>query len=292
MELKLSQSSLPTPISNPSPLIPKPFALLSQRWKLKIQRIAWKGHFMSKKILVHVVKEGETLTSISKLYGVPVLEIADSNKEIVDVNVVFEGQHLKIPSAASECAQLNFKFNNFSIAYLPHDVRTFPSTALDITLTLCFVCNSEGRPLPNGFLRLGFQIRQWKNQISTMPFHQFPIAKAKAFGSFPVMAAAVAFCIGCIMAVFQIMLAKNSRHKAANKLTHSARWRTALSDLRDPDSLHTESPPDSELLLDDEEQLHLEDSSRDFNELEGDYEKFLSECGMSSYGYWRGGSPQ
>ena len=47
-----------------------------------------------------------------------------------------------------------------------------------------------------------------------------------------------------------------------------------------------------QLLLDDEEQLHLEDSSRDFNELEGDYEKFLSECGMSSYGYWRGGSPQ
>ncbi|XP_047981614.1 uncharacterized protein LOC125222825 [Salvia hispanica] len=257
MELKLSQSSLPTPISNPSPLIPNQFALLSQRWKLNIQRIAWKGHFMSKKILVHVVKEGETLTSISKLYGVPVLEIADSNKEIADVNVVFEGQCLKIPSAASECAQL---------------------------------CDSEGRPLPNGFPRLGFQIRQWKNQISTMPFHQFPIAKA--FSSFPVMIAAVAFCIGCIMAVFQIMLAKNSRHKAANKLTHSARWRTALSDLRDPDSLHTESPPDSDLLLDDEEQLHLEDSSRDFNELEGDYEKFLSECGMSSYGYWRGGSPQ
>lgn len=49
------------------------------------------------------------------------------------------------------------------------------------------------------------------------------------------------------MAVFQIMLAKNSRHKAANKLTHSARWRTALSDLRDPDSLHTESPPDSDV---------------------------------------------
>ncbi|KAG6431953.1 hypothetical protein SASPL_103525 [Salvia splendens] len=257
MELKLSQSSLPTPINNPFPLIPKQFALFSQRWKLNIQRIAWKGPFMSKKILVHVVKEGETLTSISKLYGVPVLEIADSNKEIVDVNVVFEGQQLKIPSAASECAQL---------------------------------CDFEGRPLPNESPRLGFQIRQWKNQISTLPFHQVPIAKA--FSSFPVMVAAVAFCIGCIIAVFQITQAKNSRHKAANKLTNSARWRTALTDLRDPDSLHTESPPDSDLLLDDEEQLHFEDSSRDFNELEGDYEKFLSECGMSSYGYWRGGSPQ
>lgn len=71
--------------------------------------------------------------------------------------------------------------------------------------------------------------------------------QAKAFCSFPVMVAAVAFCIGCIMAVFQITLAKNSRHKAANKLTHSARWRTALSDLRDPESLHTESPPDSDV---------------------------------------------
>lgn len=49
---------------------------------------------------------GETLTSISKLYGVPVLEIADSNKEIADVNLVFEGQRLQIPSAVAESSQL------------------------------------------------------------------------------------------------------------------------------------------------------------------------------------------
>ncbi|XP_057793698.1 uncharacterized protein LOC131010266 isoform X1 [Salvia miltiorrhiza] len=262
MELKLSQSSLPTPIFNPSSFFPKHFALLSQRWKLDIQRIAGKGRFASKKNLVHVVKEGETLTSISKLYGVPVLEIADSNKEIADVNIVFEGQRLQIPSAVAGCAQL---------------------------------CDFEGHLLPNGSARLGFHIRQWKTQISsTMPFHQFSIAKAA--GSFPILVAVVALCIVCIMGAFRIILAKNSRQKSADKSSNCARWRTALSELRDPDSLDAESAPDSDLQLqplpDDKEQFHLEDASHGYNKLEGEYEKFLSECGMSSYGYWRGGSPQ
>lgn len=44
-------------------------------------------------------------------------------------------------------------------------------------------------------------------------------------------------------------------------------------------------------LPDDKEQPHVEDASHAFDKLEGDYQKFLSECGMSSYGYWRGGSP-
>lgn len=267
MELKLSQSSLPTAIFNQSSFLPKHFALLAKRWKLDIQRITWKGQGMSKKILVHVVKEGETLTSISKLYGVPVLEIASSNEEIADVDLVFEGQQLKIPSVA-DCAQ---------------------------------VCHFEGYRLhehqsPNRSPRLGFHIRQW-NQIFTMPsFYQFP--DAKTAGSFYVLVPLVAFCIGCIMGAFQIILAKNSRHRAAKKLgvhhhtSNSARWKTALSDLRDPDSLDAESAPDSDPSSDEKEQLHFEDVSRAYTKLEGDYKKFLSQCGMSNYGYWRGGSPQ
>ncbi|KAH6775143.1 hypothetical protein C2S52_012704 [Perilla frutescens var. hirtella] len=265
MELKLSQSSFPTAIFNPSSFLPRPFALL--RWKLDIQRITWKGQGMSKKILVHVVKEGETLTSISKLYGVPVLEIAASNEEIADVDLVFEGQQLKIPSAVAQCAQ---------------------------------VCHFEGYKLrehhfPSGSPRLGFHIRQW-NQIFTMPsFHQFPIAKTAC--SFPVLVPLVAFCIVCIMGAFQIILAKNSRHQAAKKSgvhhhSSSARWKTALSDLRDPDSLDAESAPDSDPSSDEKEQLRFEDVSHAYTKLEGDYQKFLSQCGMSNYGYWRGGSPQ
>lgn len=43
---------------------------------------------------------------------------------------------------------------------------------------------------------------------------------------------------------------------------------------------------------DEKEQFRFEDTSHAYNKLEGDYQKFLSECGMGNYGYWRGGSPQ
>lgn len=258
MELKLTQSSLPTTIFNPSSFFPNHFAKLAKRWKLDIQRIAWKGRGTSKKILVHVVKEGETLTSISKLYGVPVLEIAASNEDIADVDLVFEGQHLKIPSAE--------------------------------------LCHFEGYKLHEHQWVNGFHITQW-NQIFSIPsIHQFPIAKTVS--SFPVLVPLAAFCIGCIIGAFQIVQAKKSRHKAAKKSgvhhhsSTSARWKTALSDLRDPDSLDAESAPDSDLSSDEKEQFRFEDTSHAYNKLEGDYQKFLSECGMSNYGYWRGGSPQ
>lgn len=39
----------------------------------------------------------------------------------------------------------------------------------------------------------------------------------------------------------------------------------------------------------DQEQNLYEDMSRAYSKLEHDYEKFLSECGMSKWGYRRGG---
>lgn len=45
---------------------------------------------------------GETLTSILKQYGASVYSLTAANKSIVDVDNVFEGQHLKIPSARKE----------------------------------------------------------------------------------------------------------------------------------------------------------------------------------------------
>lgn len=47
----------------------------------------------------------DTLTSLSKLYGVPIFEIAAANKEIIDVDLVFEGQHLNIPSYVTSYSQ-------------------------------------------------------------------------------------------------------------------------------------------------------------------------------------------
>ncbi|KAI3464301.1 hypothetical protein Pfo_020964 [Paulownia fortunei] len=268
MELKLSQSSLPIAIFNSSSFFPKHFNLLAQRWKLDIQRISWKGQDISKKLLVHVVKEGETLTSISKLYGVPILEIAAANKGIADVDLVFEGQHLNIPSAIAGYDQ---------------------------------VCHFVGKKLnenqlPKAIPSLGFRSRQW-NQIFTVPSsHHLPLAKTT--GSFLVLVPLIAFCIRCIMGAFQHIVARNLRHQAANKSgvqhhrSNSMRWKTVLSDLRDPDALDAESEPDSDPFSDDQEQLHLEDISHAYTKLEDDYQKFLSECGMSNWGYWRGGSPK
>uniref|UniRef100_A0A803QWP6 LysM domain-containing protein n=1 Tax=Cannabis sativa TaxID=3483 RepID=A0A803QWP6_CANSA len=59
------------------------------------------GQCSAKHYLVHVVKRGETLSSISKQHGVSMYEIAAANRNIVDVDLVFEGQQLNIPSAST-----------------------------------------------------------------------------------------------------------------------------------------------------------------------------------------------
>lgn len=40
----------------------------------------------------------------------------------------------------------------------------------------------------------------------------------------------------------------------------------------------------------DQDQSSFEDESHAYSKLEHDYQKFLSECGISKWGYWRGGS--
>lgn len=41
---------------------------------------------------------------------------------------------------------------------------------------------------------------------------------------------------------------------------------------------------------DQDETSLQEDSSHAYTKLEHEYQKFLSECGMSEWGHWRGGS--
>ncbi|KAF2296953.1 hypothetical protein GH714_013511 [Hevea brasiliensis] len=66
------------------------------------------------------------------------------------------------------------------------------------------------------------------------------------------------------------------------------RWKYALSDIEDP-NLDSESRIESNSISEDQEQILFEDMSHAYSKLEHDYEKFLSECGMSKWGYWRGG---
>ncbi|KAL8485849.1 hypothetical protein ACS0TY_027951 [Phlomoides rotata] len=261
MELKLTQSSLPTAIFNSSSFFPKHFSTLAQKWKLDIQRISWKVQDLtSKKILVHVVKVGETLTSISKLYGVPILEIAAANKETPDVDLVFQGQHLNIPSVAVNPQLCHFEGNKLNEHQSPNES-------------------------PNWV----FHGKQW-SQIFTVPLsHRLPLAKTT--GSLLLLVPLFVFCIGCIMGAFRNRNLKQKKSKLHHHKSNGVRWRTALSDLRDPESLDAESEPDSDPLSDDLERLQFEDTSHGYNKLEGEYQKFLSECGMSNWGYWRGGSP-
>lgn len=60
---------------------------------------------------------GETLTSISKQYGVSVYSIAAVNKNIVDVDLVFEGQRLNIPSSVREELQAVSKMPWWLLVY-------------------------------------------------------------------------------------------------------------------------------------------------------------------------------
>ncbi|KAL0360005.1 UNVERIFIED_CONTAM: hypothetical protein Sradi_3685000 [Sesamum radiatum] len=268
MELKLSQSSLPTAIFNSSSFFTKHFTLLAQRWKLHIQRISCKDQDISKNILVHVVKNGENLTSISKLYGVPIHDIAAVNKDIVDVDLVSEGQRLNIPSASAGDVQgCHFEGDKFHEHQLP---KATPS--------------------------LEFNTRQW-NQILTIPSScRLPLAKTT--GTFLVLVPLIAFCIRCIIGAWRNRVATNLRHQAVNKSEghrdrcNSMRWKTVLSELREPDVLDAQPEMHSDPFSEEQEQVHFEEIFHSYSKLEDDYQKFLSECGMSNWGYWRGGSPQ
>ncbi|KAL0351286.1 UNVERIFIED_CONTAM: hypothetical protein Scaly_1517300 [Sesamum calycinum] len=262
MELKLSQSSLPTAIFNSSSFFTKHFTLLAQRWisfrdilqgpRHKQENLGSSGQrvneiFMklfgcllslsrstfSKRALVEKgfcffgSSRGENLSSISKLYGVPIHDIAAVNKDIVYVDLVSQGQHLNIPSASAGDAQ-----------------------------------------------------------------------GAKTTGSFLVLVPLIAFCIRCIIGACQNRVARNLRHQALNKSgvhrhpCNSMRWKTILSELREPNALDAEPEMDSDPFSEEQEQVHFEEIFHSYAKLEDDYQKFLAECGTSNWGYWRGGSPQ
>lgn len=49
-----------------------------------------------------MIGRGETLSSISKQYGISIYAIAVANKNILDIDLVFEGQRINIPSATGD----------------------------------------------------------------------------------------------------------------------------------------------------------------------------------------------
>nr|GMD72737.1 uncharacterized protein LOC109148877 isoform X1 [Ipomoea batatas] len=108
MELKLNQPHLPASSTSlfVAISIHKHFPILAVRWKCQIQELSAKGRRQFKNISLHVVKEGENLSTISKLYGVPIDEIAAANRDILDDDLILQGKHLNIPSTSGECTRM------------------------------------------------------------------------------------------------------------------------------------------------------------------------------------------
>ncbi|KAL5845828.1 hypothetical protein ACOSQ3_009352 [Xanthoceras sorbifolium] len=275
MEVKLSHRRPSLAFPNQATIFPshsfyfkRHFGGPSKKWRLQIQEES-NGQNPSKNLLIHVVKEGENLTSISKQYGVSVNSIIEENTSIVDVDLVFQGQQLKIPSSAAEEIRATEK-NKLSIFYLRETHRR----SLKI------------------FNRL-LDKKYFTMQIARSLPHAKPTT-----GYFLVLVPLLAFCIRCMIGAFRTRVAGDSRHQAVNESkghhrgSKSMRWKSALSDITEADIPEHESRLDSNDSSEDQAQTSFEDTSLAYSKLEHDYEKFLSECGLSKWGYWRGGSPE
>nr|XP_016475892.1 PREDICTED: uncharacterized protein LOC107797507 [Nicotiana tabacum] len=265
MEIKLSQSSLPLPFKASSfraNSIYKHFIILPKRCKYQIQEFFSNGQHLnnSKQFLVHVVKEDETLTSISKLYGVPIYEIAAANKQIIDVDLVFEGQLLNVPSYITTCS-------------LTCQRKMIRLPKIDVSET--------NRPLK----LCGKDFNQ--KILSVLSCRHLPYAKTT--GYFLVLVPLIAFGIRCIMNAFHRRVGRN-KLQDVRQASGSMRWKLALRDLSDPDASYTDSRTEIDNVTDDQDNFHSEDLSRAYAKVDHDYQKFLAECGMSKWGYWRGGS--
>ncbi|XP_059451230.1 uncharacterized protein LOC132182038 [Corylus avellana] len=204
----------------------------------------------TKQYFVHVVKEGETLSSISKQYGISIYAIAAANKNILDIDLVFKGQRINIPSATGD-SQVAFKLLQN----------------------------------PLGSLNILDGLLEHKNFIA-LSSHSFP--HAKTTGYFLVLVPLIAFCIRCIIAAFHTRAAGELRSQVVSESEgrhpgcRSVRWKSALSDIRETDNLDAESSPHSYSDSDDQSQASFKEVSHAYSKLEQDYQKFLSECGMRS----------
>ncbi|KAK9162039.1 hypothetical protein Syun_002941 [Stephania yunnanensis] len=125
--------------------------------------------------------------------------------------------------------------------------------------------------------------------------------QAKTTGYFLVLVPLIAFCIRCIIVAIQHRTEGDSkRRRGLNKSkshhyeSRNMRWKSALSDIREPELVNAASKHDSnENVIGEEEPSEpFEEISDSFTKLEPEYQKFLAECGMSSRGYWRGGGSE
>ncbi|KAF5732779.1 hypothetical protein HS088_TW17G00311 [Tripterygium wilfordii] len=135
------------------------------------------------------------------------------------------------------------------------------------------------------------------NQRFLVMIPSYNLPHGKSSGYFLVLVPLLAFCFRCIVGAFyskfigdfgkQDILESNEHCGMKRR-----RWKSALADTSEPDGLDSEATPHSSSLSNNRDQDSFEEVLHDYNKLEPDYHKFLSECGMSEWGHWRGGSPE
>ncbi|ERN20075.1 uncharacterized protein LOC18448485 isoform X1 [Amborella trichopoda] len=224
---------------------------------------------IAKKLLVHVVKEGETLTSISRKYRVSIELIAAANTDITNVDFVLEGRSLNVPIVSKEIQGVS-----------PRENHAIQGDAKEIFQ----------------YSHVNTLVAQANYNLSRMLSPHY-LQLAKGTGYFLLVATLVAFCFRYIFSEFHHRFANKLKHQAQNdlKVPHdgsgSMRWKFALSEIREMGIVDAESRENPDGDSQDQELDSLEEVAEAYTKLEPAYQKFLSECGMSKWGYWRGGSP-
>ncbi|XP_021903351.1 uncharacterized protein LOC110818703 isoform X1 [Carica papaya] len=246
----------------------KRFGGRTERWRFHVQEKS-KSQQSSNHFLVHVVKGGETLTSISKWYGVSTDDIAAANKDIQDIDLVSGGKLLYIPTSTVNIARVA-------------KMSRLPGVTLKGNHKIIRILDSLSE----------------KKVLSWSTAHSLPHVKKSAY--FLVLVPLMAFCSKCLI---DALFARINGNQDNSSTVHgfkdhcgskSMRWKSALGDINELDTLDSGSIPDSKNPSEDQAQNLIEDECQSdaYSKLESDYQKFLSECGMSKSGYWRGGSPK
>ncbi|KAG6607505.1 hypothetical protein SDJN03_00847, partial [Cucurbita argyrosperma subsp. sororia] len=113
--------------------------------------------------------------------------------------------------------------------------------------------------------------------------------------SLVVLVPLIVFCAKCIIGASYARVFGTSRLKPVKEPEgerhnfRSGHWRSALREIRELDGLDSESSIYS-TSPSEEQQISVEDLSHAYKKLDQEYDKFLSECGLSKWGYWRGGA--
>ncbi|WCJ34884.1 hypothetical protein M5689_016165 [Euphorbia peplus] len=197
----------------------------------------------------HVTKGAQNLNSVLRQYGVSIDLIKAADKNTMDVDLLLKYQLLNTLNFAREPSQL-IKKNAFSSVH---------------RVGIGFHGNSEEKPL------------------KMLTPHALPHGKSN--GYFLVLVPLIVLiCITCIVRAFSTRVPKDNGSKASDESTKhkhqpkSSRWRHALSYNSETDDVVSvlQSAPD------DEDENLFENS---YSKVETDYQKFLSECGISESGY-------